>query len=213
MQNLDLLKRIAVGVHKLFGNQCEVVIHDFTDLEHSIVHIEGNVTGRSIGGAATDLILSCVRSGATDADVYNYQTQLPNGRVLKSCTMFLTGDYGEVCGAFCINLDITAFSAFHRILDDFLSTNDSDVAETFSDDIQSTIHAILLNTVTEMGYEMPILTRKEKLDLIARLDEKGVFQVKKSVPILADKLGLSRSTVYNYLSETRGIRLNGDDED
>ena len=80
MQNLDLLKQVASGIYKLLGQHCEIVIHDFSDLEHSIVHLEGNVTGRSVRGAATDLILSHVRQGTTDQDVYNYQTQLSNGR-------------------------------------------------------------------------------------------------------------------------------------
>ena len=107
MQNLELLKQIASAIHKLLGSQCEVVIHDFSDLAHSIVHLEGNVTGRSVRGAATDLILSQVRQGKTDQDVYNYQTQLPNGHVLKSCTLYLHDDDGQTFGAFCINFDIT----------------------------------------------------------------------------------------------------------
>ncbi len=211
MQNLDELKQIAVGISKLLGPQCEVVIHDFTDLERSIVHIEGNLTGRAVGGAATDFILSCVRNADTDSDVYNYQTQLPNGHILKSCTLFLTNDAGDVTGAFCINLDITAFYAIQRFIDDFVSTDDADISETFSDDIQSTIHSVFLETVNEKGYEMPVLTRQEKVDLIARLDEKGVFQVKKAVPILADELRVSRSTLYNYLSEIKNNRHNHDE--
>ncbi len=52
------------------------------------------------------------------------------------------------------------------------------------------------------------MSREDKIDLIARLDEKGVFQVKKAVPILADQLSLSRATVYNYLSEARNHQHN-----
>jgi predicted transcriptional regulator YheO len=211
MQNLDLLKQIAAGVQKLLGSQCEVVIHDFSDLEQSIVHIEGNVTGRSIGGAATDLILSQVRQGNTKQDVYNYQTYLPSGRTMKSCTVFLHDD-AETYGEFCINFDISAFSTFQQMLDEFMSTSDDQVSETLLDDIQSTIHIVLMETVTEMGGNLPIMGRDEKLSLIARLDQKGVFQVKKSVPILASELNLSRSTIYNYLSETRGERVNSRDE-
>jgi predicted transcriptional regulator YheO len=204
MHNLDELKRIAAGIQRLFGPLCEVVIHDFTDLEQSIVHLEGNVTGRSVGGAATDLILACVQNRATDEDLYNYKTQLPNGRVMRSCTMFLRDETGTAYGAFCINFDITAFSTFHHHLEHFVLMEQTDVTETFSDDIQSTIRGILMEAVSEVGSEMPFITREEKINLIARLDEKGVFQVKKSVPIVADELGLSRSTVYNYLSEARG---------
>jgi predicted transcriptional regulator YheO len=206
MRNLEELQQIAVGVQKLFGPSCEVIIHDFTDLERSIVHIEGNITNRSVGGVATDLLLACARNGNTDQDMYNYQTQLPNGRTMRSCTMFLRDGGGRAYGAFCINFDITTFSAFHRYLENFIRMDVMDVNETFSDDIQGTVHGILMETVGEMGIDLPILSRDEKVSLIARLDEKGIFQVKKSVPILADELGLSRSTVYNYLSEARDER-------
>jgi len=207
MRNLEELKQIAVGVHKLFGQYCEVVIHDFSDLEHSIIHIEGNVTGRSVGGAATNLLLACVRNNDTAQDLYNYQTELHNGRKMRSCTMFLRDEFGKTYGAFCINFDITAFTGFHTFLDNFLLSEESpDVSETFSDDMQGTIHTILMETIGEMEVEQPLLSREEKIHLIARLDEKGIFQVKKSVPILAEELGLSRSTVYNYLSEAREER-------
>ena len=206
MRNLDELRQIAVGIQKLFGASCEVVIHHFDDLEHSIVHMEGNVTGRSVGGVATDLLLACVRNQNTDNDMYNYQTKLSNGRVMRSCTMFLRDETGHAYGAFCINFDITTFSLFHRYLESFVLMDAIDVVETFSDDLQGTIHSILIETVKEMGSQLPILSRDEKVNLIAKLDEKGVFQVKKSVPILADELGLSRSTVYNYLGEARGER-------
>ncbi len=208
MTNIDELKRIAHGIQKLFGEPCEVVIHDFADLEHSIVHIEGDVTGRCVGGAATDLLLMSVQNGNTGQDMNNYQTQTPNGRVLRSCTVFLRDEQGEVQGAFCINLDITLFQGFRRYLENMLQTDLPELSETFSDDIRSTIHTILMETIQEMGVaEHPILTREGKIELIGRLDEKGVFQVKKSVPILARELGLSRSTLYNYLSESRAERI------
>lgn len=220
MRNLNELRQIAVGIQKLFGASCEVVIHDFADLEHSIVHIEGDVTARSIGGPATDLLLACVRNRNTARDMYNYRTQLNNGRFIRSCTMFLRDEDGEAYGAFCINFDVTPFTLIHRYLENFVEASEG-VKETFANDLQDTVHSILVETLQEMSVELPILTRSEKVKLIARLDEKGVFQVKKSVSILADELGLSRSTLYNYLSEARGERLNavsltngstGDDE-
>lgn len=38
------------GLAETFGSNCEVVLHDFSDLQHSIIAIEnGHVTGRSLG--------------------------------------------------------------------------------------------------------------------------------------------------------------------
>ena len=102
---------------------------------------------------------------------------------------------------------------FQGALGDFLQTDEQGISETFSDNIQSTIHSVLLEALREMGNDVPILSREEKLNLVARLDEKGIFQVKRSVPILAKELGLSRSTLYNYLSETREEQPKNSDGD
>src|SRR5579859_6106344 len=85
----SILSQLAVGLRRLFDPYCEVVVHDFTDLEHSIVCLEGNITGRSIGGAATDLLLEKASSGETSEDLHGYLTSLSGGRVMKSSTIFL----------------------------------------------------------------------------------------------------------------------------
>ena len=199
-----LLRQLSVGIAKLCAPHCEVVIHDFSDLEHSIIHIEGNISGRKIGGGATDLLLTQARNGNTARDFYNYQTCLPNGRPMKSCTMFLRDERAQAYGAFCINMDIGIFAGFHRFLGEFLALDaGSEVSETISDDIQRTIHTILREAVTEIDAELPIMSKEDKIDLIARLEEKGAFQVKRAVPLIAEELGLSRSTIYNYLTEAR----------
>ena len=201
-----LLKQISLGIAKLFTPYCEVVIHDFSDLECSIIHIDGNISGRKVGGGATDFLLAQARSGDTVRDFHNYQTSLPNGRNMKSCTMFLRDKSGVAYGAFCINLDISIFAGIHRILGEFLALDaGSEVSETLSDDIQRTIHSILREAVNDMGTELPIMSKDDKIGLIARLDQKGAFQVKRAVPLIAEELGLSRSTIYNYLAEAREI--------
>ena len=47
-----VLAQIAESLRRLFDPFCEVVIHEFSDFEHSIIHIEGNITNRKLGGAA-----------------------------------------------------------------------------------------------------------------------------------------------------------------
>ena len=100
---LLLLRQLAKSIERLFSPFCEVIIHDFSDLEHSIIHIEGALSGRSIGGAATNLLLKRVRNGETREDLYNYTTTLSGDRKVKSSTIFLRGDDGVAYGAFCIN--------------------------------------------------------------------------------------------------------------
>jgi predicted transcriptional regulator YheO len=202
--SFTLLRPLAVAIARLLTPFCEVVIHDFRDLEHSIVHIEGDISHRRVGGSATDLLLQCVQRGQTGDDLHNYLTSLPDGRLMKSSTIFLRDAKGAAYGAFCINLEITAFVQFRRLLGDVIVTEErGSLTEHFVDDIGSTLQTMIADTLYELEMQTPLMTRDDKVALIARLDAKGAFQVKKAVPLLADQLGLSRATVYNYLSEAR----------
>jgi len=52
---LDILKHLAEGIVAVVGPHCEVVVHDFSDLEHSAVVVAGNVSGREPGAPVPDL--------------------------------------------------------------------------------------------------------------------------------------------------------------
>ncbi len=203
-----LLRQLAEGLRRLFDPLCEVVIHEFSDLEHSIVCLEGNITGRAIGGAATDLLLEKFESGDTDQDLHCYLTSLPGGRVMKSSTIFLRDDDGRAYGAFCVNFDITSFLRFEKMLNGFVATEDRNgVSEMLTDNLHLTLQEMVAETLHEMGDSPSLMSREDKVALIQRLHKKGIFQVKKAVPILADLLGLSRATLYNYLREARVERV------
>ncbi len=47
------------------------------------------------------------------------------------------------------------------------------------------------------------MNRAEKQQLVKFLDERGAFALRKSVEAVADRLGVSRFTVYNYLDAVR----------
>jgi predicted transcriptional regulator YheO len=203
-----MMSQLARGMRILFDPFCEVVVHDFADLEHSIVCLEGNITGRSIGGAATDLLFEKATVGDTDEDLHGYLTSLSGGRVMKSSTIFLRDSHGKAYGAFCVNFEITAFFRFQKLLSSFVATEDrGGVSELLTDNLHTTLQAMVAETLHEMGDTPSLLTREDKIELIQRLHGKGAFQVKKAVPIMADLLGLSRATLYNYLREARIDRV------
>jgi len=196
--------QLAAALHQLLGPMCEVVLHDFQDLEHSIIHIEGDITHRAIGGAATDLILEKVAQGDTDQDLYDYATSLPGGRVMKSSTVFLRDTKGKAIGALCVNLDMTDFVVLRNRLNALVHIGDNErTIETLSDNIFDTVQSAVAETLYEANRSLSSMYREDKIALMSQLEAKGLFQVKKAVPIVADMLGLSRATVYNYLREGR----------
>ena len=47
------------------------------------------------------------------------------------------------------------------------------------------------------------MQKEDKLALVGSLEEKGIFDVKGAVEYVAERLGVTNFTIYNYLKEIR----------
>jgi predicted transcriptional regulator YheO len=105
--NWAFWQRLLNMLENEFGNRCELILHDLTkDYAHTVVDIRnGHITGRKIGDCGSNLGLEVLRGEVKDGDRYNYVVHTPDGKILRSSTMFLYDDDGKVIGSFCINLD------------------------------------------------------------------------------------------------------------
>mgnify|MGYP006309580539 CR=1 FL=1 len=52
----------------------------------------------------------------------------------------------------------------------------------------------------ELGDRLPRLSREDKQRAVRLLDERGAFILRRAVEDVADAMGVSRITVYNYLN-------------
>ncbi len=59
---------------------------------------------------------------------------------------------------------------------------------------------------TELGGPLATLPRERKQVAVRMLDERGAFLLRKSIEDVADVMGVSRITIYNYLNATRRSR-------
>lgn len=58
----------------------------------------------------------------------------------------------------------------------------------------------------ELGGKLTDLGRVNKQVAVRLLDERGAFRLRKSIEEVADLMGVSRITIYNYLNSIRGNR-------
>ena len=74
---LPLLKRIMKLISLTLGEECEVVLHDWSKgYEQSIIAIEnGHATNREIGDCGSNLGLEVMRGTIKDGDRFNYVTK------------------------------------------------------------------------------------------------------------------------------------------
>lgn len=201
------LKRIADAVVCLLGKNCEACIHDLTLLENSLIYIQGDVTHRKLGAPATDLLMKKLKQNAGKAeDMHNYRTTTADGRSLKSTTTFVRDSTGSPLAAFCINLDTTDFYNASQALMPFINLQENNhqaSTETFTHSAGETVEAIFFQAVEEIGKHPATMNVDEKTQLTKQLEENGTFLLKGAVEQVAQMMGVTKFTVYNYLKKVR----------
>ena len=108
---LEFLKDLAKGINSVFGDRCEVVIHDFSDLKKSMVYISGDVTSRPLGSPIPDMLYRLLKEFGDEAPhKFGYKTTTEDGKIIKCATTMIRDDEGKLEGCFCINFNVTDFA-------------------------------------------------------------------------------------------------------
>lgn len=198
------------GLANTFGKNCEVVLHDISKPQQSIIAIaNGSITNRTVGSPMTEMGLKAIRNKEYEEGLIKYKTITNNGRTLKSSTFFIKDEAGEVIGCLCINLDITEFLLAQNLLKDITMTmmdqivQDKSDDETYSSNINDILYNVVDKVIKDFGKPIAYLSKEEKVSIVKVLDEKGMFLIKGAVDYIAEILCVSRYTIYNYLDEIR----------
>ncbi len=203
----DLLVPIMKAIALTVGPRCEVVLHDlhaWDRLGSTIVWIEnGQVTGRRVGGPTTNLGLEALKTGDANPDRFNYRTRTPDGRELRSSSIYFRNSRGELIGALCINLDVRAYAHARDALQELVGDGDIEVDETFRTDIGEVLDDLVRQGIARVGVPVTAMTRDEKVSVIRYLDDRGGFLVKRAIDRVARALRISRVTASAYLEEAR----------
>lgn len=66
--------------------------------------------------------------------------------------------------------------------------------------LHGALDRLIESVETELGGPLPTLSREDKQRAVRLLDERGAFILRRAVEDVADAMGVSRITVYNYLN-------------
>lgn len=209
---LDLLAGISDPLAQALGKGCEVVVHDLTNLENSVYAIAGGVTGRSVGAPPTGLLLRHVVDGAAEHAI-GYRTELPGGRSGRSSTIIIRNPRtDEAVAALCLNIDITNLEQAQGLLRSLLDTGTDGASsephaearpprEAFPHTVNELTTRLVTEVIEAAGVPVHLMKKAHKVEVVAELDRRGVFQVKEAVEEVANSLQVTRFTIYNYLNE------------
>ena len=67
-------------------------------------------------------------------------------------------------------------------------------------DLHGALARLIDSVEREMGQQLSEMNREQKQSAIRLLDERGAFTLRRAVEDVADAMGVSRITVYNYLN-------------
>lgn len=206
---------------KALGEHCEVVLHDVSDPEHSIVAIaNGHLSGRSIGGSLTDMVLKLLRQGDKEQTQYvvNYHGKGSTGHLFRSSSYFIRSDEGSIIGVLCLNYDVQPYITAREIIDkeilkglkleEFLPASHedavpADAVENLYKNAGDAIESMIDKRLAEYPVEPKRLSMKERIQVSHDLNEDGLFLLKGGISALAERLEVSEPTVYRYLQRIR----------
>ncbi len=66
--------------------------------------------------------------------------------------------------------------------------------------LQGALERLIEQVEKELGARLPDLSRNNKQLAVKLLDQRGAFTLRRAVEDVADAMGVSRITVYNYLN-------------
>lgn len=209
---LESYKSMCEDLSNYLGDSYEIILHSLENLDHSAIKVlNGFHTGRSEGAPITNLALDMLKKIKQDDKNDTklvYFTKNKNNEPMKSTTIPIKGDKGNIIGLLCINfylntplaniLDSLGYygnrvSAASGELRDEVFSNSSN--EMFSDTIQK--------TRMEVFADSSISASNKNKEIIARLYEKGYFNFKDSITNCANTLNISKNTVYLHLKNAR----------
>ena len=207
MSTLERLKVIAHGLAIQFGPSCEVLIHDIQrDLDTALVYIEnGTITNRHVGDGPSHVVLDVLNYDDGSEGRFGYLTKTKDGRILKSSTMYIRDDNGNIEYLLGINQDITEFVMMHRSLESLIGIGQAETGtvEKITTSVSELLDDLLLEAERLVGKPGPLMNKVERLKAISYLNEKGAFLISKSSEKIAEYFNISKFTLYSDLNTVK----------
>ena len=201
---LELLRQVATGIAAQFGSDCEVVVHDQSrHPDHSIVHIvNGHVSGRKVGDGASTVVLEQMESNDPEPkDHLCYLTKTPDGKILKSSTVYIRNGKGRVSAILSINYDISRLLMVEGALRELVTTQEPTQSEPEKIvNVNDLLEDLIQQSVALVGKPVALMTKDDKINAIQFLNSTGAFLITKSGDKVSKYFGISKYTLYSYIA-------------
>jgi predicted transcriptional regulator YheO len=190
---------ICEAIVALLHPYAEVAVHDLR--RDRIVGLWNPISEREVGDPS---LIDELPPYSDDARVIGpYPKVLADGRAVTSVSVVLHNAKGAPRGLLCISFDRSPLDGMIDQLVRFAAPVEDRPAELFDKDWREQILLVVDEQCRSRRLRRDRLTRAHRLELVRALDERGLFATRNAAAHAARALGVSRTTVYALLKETR----------
>jgi len=193
---------IVDGIAAMYGDHTEVALHSLDIENPSIVKIaNGHVTGRTVGAPITNLAIEKLKDGNQITEPYFSRSNC--GKMIRSVTTIIANDESTPIAMLCINTDMDA--PMHHVISSMLPagvsfdtiTESPEVFSPSANDMLTTSISKFKTQVDNMG----LAKSKRTKEILRKMYNEGLFNVKDAVAIAAQEIETSADTVYRHLRQ------------
>ncbi|EIJ69851.1 YheO-like protein [Pasteurella bettyae CCUG 2042] len=202
---LNSYRAIIDGLSALMGSHCEIVLHSLEDPEHSTLYIvNGHNTNRQAGATLTEIDLQSLQTMEHGIELKPYFTRHKgNNGLMKSATMAIRNSKQQIIGLLCVNLNLEV--PVSQFMQAFIPTQEHTVANAnnFASSVEDLVLQTVENTIGEITADRLVANNNKNRQIVITLFEKGIFDIKDAINLVAERLNISRHTVYLYIRQIK----------
>lgn len=201
---INSYRAVVDGVSALIGNHCEIVLHSLENLERSAIYIaNGHNTNRQEGSPITDRALQSLHNMKTDSVSTPYFTRAKSNGLMKSVTIAIRNGSQRIIGLLCININLEVpVSQFIQTLMPTTHNNETSVVN-FASSVEDLVVQTVEQTIEEITVDRHVANNNKNRQIVISLFEKGIFDIKDAINLVAERLNISRHTVYLYIRQIK----------
>lgn len=200
---LESYMNVADGLADFWGGNCEVVVHDLSHLDSSVIKIiNGHLSGRQTGAPISEVTLGFLNKMMANPEMHHvtYFAKNKRGEAFKASISAIKGENHNIIGLFCINFYLnTSLLSFMQTFTPAAKAETENISETFVENTEELMLNALEDAKKEVYSNLSISSSNKNKEIIALLHQKGIFNLKDSVITIANHLGISKNTVYMHI--------------
>jgi len=150
-----------------------------------------------------------IQSGIGMADMEDqlcYLTRTPDGKILKSSSIYIRDDDGNISAIFSINYDISALAMAEDAIRSIIQVDETQrkEPERITLNVSDLLDDLIRQADELVGKPVALMTKEDKIKAVQFLGRNGAMLITKSGDKISKHFGISKYTLYSYLDNKTG---------